>query len=144
MSVDPEIFAIFQHKVERIPHFARVTEVRHIFFEHVLSWRHRWRMGISTICPCRTCRLLTLKVKRRSNWTIGSGFTRMKPVVVADPGFPRGGGAKSPGGCQHTILPYFPKNEIERIWVGGRPSRPLRSATVLHESYSTGLPHKSC
>ena len=31
MSVDPEIFAIFQHKVERIPHFARVTEVRHIY-----------------------------------------------------------------------------------------------------------------
>ena len=31
MSVDPEIFTIFQHKVERIPHFARVTEVRHIF-----------------------------------------------------------------------------------------------------------------
>ena len=31
MSVDPEIFAIFQHKVERIPHLARVTEVRHIF-----------------------------------------------------------------------------------------------------------------
>ena len=31
MSVDREIFAIFQHKVERIPHFARVTEVRHIF-----------------------------------------------------------------------------------------------------------------
>ena len=30
MSVDPEIFAIIQHKVERIPHFARVTEVRHI------------------------------------------------------------------------------------------------------------------
>ena len=31
MSVDPEIFAIFQHKVEQIPHFARVTEVRHIY-----------------------------------------------------------------------------------------------------------------
>ena len=31
MSVDPEIFAIFQHKVEWIPHFARVTEVRHIY-----------------------------------------------------------------------------------------------------------------
>ena len=31
MSVDLEIFAIFQHKVQRIPHFARVTEVRHIF-----------------------------------------------------------------------------------------------------------------
>ena len=30
MSVDPEIFAIFQHKVEQIPHFTRVTEVRHI------------------------------------------------------------------------------------------------------------------
>ena len=29
---------------------------------------------------------------------------------VADPGFPRGGGANSPGGRQHTILPYFPKN----------------------------------
>ena len=31
MSVDPEIFPIFQHKAERIPHFARVTEVRHIY-----------------------------------------------------------------------------------------------------------------
>ena len=31
MSVDPEIFAFFQHKVERIPHFAQVTEVRHMF-----------------------------------------------------------------------------------------------------------------
>ena len=31
MSVDPEnMFTIFQHKVEQIPHFARVTEVRHI------------------------------------------------------------------------------------------------------------------
>ena len=30
---------------------------------------------------------------------------------VADPGFPRGGGANSPGGGrQHTILPKFPKN----------------------------------
>ena len=35
MSVDPEIFAIFQHKVERIPHFTRVTEVRHMF-----NWNH--------------------------------------------------------------------------------------------------------
>ena len=31
MSVDPEIFAIFQHKVEQIPHFTQVTEVRHIY-----------------------------------------------------------------------------------------------------------------
>ena len=36
MSVDPEIFAIFQHKVERIPHFARVTEVRHMY-SHTIS-----------------------------------------------------------------------------------------------------------
>ena len=38
---------------------------------------------------------------------------------VADPGFPRGGGANSPGvgGCQHTILQNFTKklHEIERI-----------------------------
>ena len=31
-------------------------------------------------------------------------------LPVADPGFPRGGGANSPGGCQHTILPNFLKN----------------------------------
>ena len=30
--------------------------------------------------------------------------------AVADPGFPWGGGTNSPGGCQHTILPKFPKN----------------------------------
>ena len=30
---------------------------------------------------------------------------------MADPGFPRGGGANSPGGGrQHTILSNFPKN----------------------------------
>ena len=31
---------------------------------------------------------------------------------VADPGFPRGGGANAlgGGGSQHTILPNFPKN----------------------------------
>ena len=29
-SIEPEIFLIFQHKVERVPHFARVSEVRHI------------------------------------------------------------------------------------------------------------------
>ena len=28
---------------------------------------------------------------------------------VADPGFPRGGGANSPGGRQHTTCPIFPK-----------------------------------
>ena len=30
-SVEPEIFPTFQHKVERVPHFTRVSEVRHIF-----------------------------------------------------------------------------------------------------------------
>ena len=29
-SIEPEIFGIFQHKVEQTPHFARVSEVRHI------------------------------------------------------------------------------------------------------------------
>ena len=29
---------------------------------------------------------------------------------MADLGFPRGGGANSRGGRQHTILPKFPKN----------------------------------
>ena len=53
-----------------------------------------------------------------------------------DPGFPRGGGADSPGGCQHTILPNFPKklHEIERIWVPGGHAPlapPLRSATAF-------------
>ena len=45
---------------------------------------------------------------------------------VADPGFPRGGGANSPGGRQHTILPNFPKNcmklkEFGPSGGGGRP-----------------------
>ena len=30
MSVDPEIFEIFQHKVVQVLHFARVTEMRHL------------------------------------------------------------------------------------------------------------------
>ena len=40
---------------------------------------------------------------------------------VADPGFPRGGGAKSPGGRQHTILPNFPKNcmKLKEFGPGG-------------------------
>ena len=32
-----------------------------------------------------------------------------QPLTAADPGFPRGG-ANSPGGRQHTILPNFPEN----------------------------------
>ena len=47
-------------------------------------------------------------------------------LAVADLGFPRGGGANSPGGRQHTILPNFPKklHEIERIWAPGGGARP--------------------
>ena len=34
-SIEPEIFLIFQHKVEWVPHFARVSEVRHMKMEKV-------------------------------------------------------------------------------------------------------------
>ena len=46
---------------------------------------------------------------------------------VADPGFPGGGGANSPGGGgrQHTILRKFPKNCMKLKEFGP----PLRSAT---------------
>ena len=29
-SVEPKIFPTFQHKVERVPYFARISEVRHM------------------------------------------------------------------------------------------------------------------
>ena len=54
---------------------------------------------------------------------------------VADPGSPRGGGANSRGGRQHTILPNFPKNCMKLKEFGprggGRASKILlcRSAT---------------
>ena len=44
---------------------------------------------------------------------------------VEDLGFPRGGGANSPGGRQHTILPNFPQNcmKLKEFgpWGGVRP-----------------------
>ena len=54
--------------------------------------------------------------------------------AVADLGFPRGWGANSPGGRQHTILPNFPKNCMKLKEFGppgGRSSKILlcRSAT---------------
>ena len=63
--------------------------------------------------------------------------------TVADPGFPRGGGANSPGGAPTYD---FVKNsqklrEIERIWAPGegegRTSKILlcRSATVILHNY---------
>ena len=39
---------------------------------------------------------------------------------MADPGFPRGGGANSPGGRQHMILPIFPKNCMKSKEFGPR------------------------
>ena len=56
---------------------------------------------------------------------------------VADPGFPRGGAANSPGGGGPTydFAKFSQKlNEIERIWTpGGAP--PLRSATTaIHDA----------
>ena len=51
---------------------------------------------------------------------------------MADPGFPRGGGANSLGGAPtYDFAKNSPKlHEIERIWTrGGVPCAPLRSAT---------------
>ena len=52
---------------------------------------------------------------------------------VADPGFPRGGGANSSGGCQHTILPNLPENCMKLKEFGPRgacvPHAPLTSAS---------------
>ena len=43
---------------------------------------------------------------------------------MADPGFHRGGGANSPGGRQHTILPKFPKNCMKLKEFGPGGARP--------------------
>ena len=40
-------------------------------------------------------------------------YVRCFSLPVVDPGFPRGGGANSPVGRQHTILPNFPKNYMK-------------------------------
>ena len=56
--------------------------------------------------------------------------TLLQPFTVADPGFPRGGGANSPGGGrQHTNLPNFPKTcmKLKEFGLGeggGRVPRP--------------------
>ena len=58
--------------------------------------------------------------------------------TVADPGFPRGGGANSPGGAPtYDFAKFFQKlHEIERIWAprggGASLAPPLRSATVIY------------
>ena len=49
-------------------------------------------------------------------------------VAVADPGFPRGGGANSPGGAPtYEFVDFSQKlHEIERIWTPRGGARPLR------------------
>ena len=58
-----------------------------------------------------------------------SAIDKLLRVQVADPGFPRGGGANSPGGGLPTydFAKFSQKlNEIERIWtLGGVPRAPL-------------------
>ena len=51
-------------------------------------------------------------------------FNTCTNTPVADPGFPRGGGANSPegGGRQHEIFPKFPKKLKEFEPPGGRAS----------------------
>ena len=49
---------------------------------------------------------------------------------VTDPGFPRGGGANSPGGCQHTILPNFPKNCMKLKEFGPRGGARIQKFTM--------------
>ena len=44
--IEPEIFGIFQHKVERTPHFARVSEVRHIFFPFIRVFLELYKVSI--------------------------------------------------------------------------------------------------
>ena len=56
----------------------------------------------------------------------------MQRQLVEDPGFPRGGGANSPGGRQHTILPNLSKTcmKMKEFGPQGRvPRDPLRSTT---------------
>ena len=64
---------------------------------------------------------------------------RMK-CSVANPGFPRGGGANSPGVPTNYFAQFSPKlHEIERIWArgrGARPSRPLDPSLMLFGPFS--------
>ena len=64
-----------------------------------------------TPCPTGSSKSLDLICDLKTELEISQAdltqaFLRYKcePISMADPGFPRG------GGCQHTILPNFPKN----------------------------------
>ena len=75
-----------------------------------------------------------LFVKKRIKANV---YMTMNANPVADPGFPRGGGANSPGGAPTYEIAKFSEklHEIERIWTppgGGRvPRAPLRSANAI-------------
>ena len=68
-------------------------------------------------------------------------FKGLKNIIspVEDPGFPPGGGANSPGGCQHTILPRFPKNCM-KLKEFGPPG--VRTSKILLCRSATA--HMSC
>ena len=70
-----------------------------------------------------------------SNKTENSKVSRSEKIPVADPGFPRGEGANSRGGRQHTILPNFSKTACnwKNLDRGACvPRTPLKSATEFH------------
>ena len=77
-------------------------------------------------CQNKRLRLLPLS-------SAPSLYTLQEGSRIKDQGFPRGGGANSWGGRQHTILLNFPKNCMKLKEFGPRggvPRAPLRSATA--------------
>ena len=56
-----------------------------------------------------------------SNKTDNSKISRSERIPVADPGFPRGGGANPGGALTYDFAKFSQKlHAIERIWTGGR------------------------
>ena len=85
--------------------------------------------------------MLQIKARQPAAWVaLYQSETHLKNFIVkvglisvADPGFPRGGGANSPGAPKYDVSKFSQKlHEIERIWTprGARiPHALLRSAT---------------
>ena len=87
---------------------------------------------------CAHCPLhLPKKVSKKPSVNhIGSSTSHQQGFAVADPGFPRGGGANPKGGHPPIIWPVYSENctKMKKLWAGGghaSPAPPLRSATVL-------------
>ena len=82
-----------------------------------------------------------------SHWAVSDDVVnfsyakKMGSLPVADPGFPRGGGAISRGrnGRQHRILPIFPKNCMKLKEFGPRRGR----ASLVPPGSATELTHFS-